>query len=789
MNTHTEKISQTKSASISREFNDPATNNKSSRQLKDNRPQSIIQKKQVEALANGVPAQRKANNTGLPDQLKSGIESLSGHSMDDVKVHYNSARPAQLNAHAYAKGTEIHIAAGQEKHLPHEAWHVVQQKQGRVRATTQMKGKVNVNDDKALEKEADVMGAQAAQMKVTGGVQAKYTKYLNSAVIQRFPAHLAIVTGTGIISPYDLLQILAQVTAAEIANIHLRPATDWFRNFVNLVDPHPYAFPPAAGGLSYDHAQVSHQLTVGGVNVVRLAPNSYIHAAGNPAAHDVTSYPALHQNITRLALGNDETIRAGRVRRMLSAGVHLTPPAVAAPAPGAAPNQNTHEAVATTALFGAETSRAPRTFLAHMMMLDRLEAQQPYGAPLAPKRLTLPSLLNTDRQNLPPLESNNQVWARKLVSLNARAPGLSATITDNNSALNVTNSRGVAQHGGKAPMAGAGTRNMGRAPIPVAGNVNLVQAKEVNVLIKWLELQVGAGAFAAMPRNQALVIIRTLIEERARNYYHMTQAENNQRMMRAIIMQQALHGLLRPLPMMPPAMVIPRGLYIRQILIPALNAMALGGARARGANALAIQARPGLMAAREAGAGANAMVLRGLQVQPAGVPNIAEVEHAFIQFNDLAGGGFSLKGASLMEFIKLNLDNITKTYRKASLRIHPDKTGGRTGDQFAKLVEAFKILEAAAKEQMPALNQGGMIGNAQGANVAANRALMWAPVNGNRRVNANQGPAVPVVNAAQNQPVPAVPALANAAPVINRQALRQRLHQKIQALKDKRTRY
>lgn len=116
-------------------------------ELQDNRPASILQK--------------KANNTGLPDNLKSGIENLSGHSMDDIKVHYNSDKPAKLNAHAYAQGTNIHLASGQEKHLPHEAWHVVQQKQGRVKPTLQMKGKVNVNDDKALENEADVMGKKA----------------------------------------------------------------------------------------------------------------------------------------------------------------------------------------------------------------------------------------------------------------------------------------------------------------------------------------------------------------------------------------------------------------------------------------------------------------------------------------------------------------------------------------------------------------------------------------------------------------------------------------------------
>jgi len=109
--------------------------------------------------------QKKENYTGLPDNLKTGMENLSGISLDDVKVHRNSDKPAQLQAHAYAQGTDIHLASGQEKHLPHEAWHVVQQKQGRVQPTMQMKGKVNVNDDTGLEKEADVMGAKAENIK------------------------------------------------------------------------------------------------------------------------------------------------------------------------------------------------------------------------------------------------------------------------------------------------------------------------------------------------------------------------------------------------------------------------------------------------------------------------------------------------------------------------------------------------------------------------------------------------------------------------------------------------
>ena len=110
------------------------------------------------------------NHTGLPNQLKSGIESLSGLSLDKVRVHYNSSQPAQLNALAYAQGTDIHVAPGQEKHLPHEAWHVVQQAQGRVKPTRQMKGGVPFNDDAGLEHEADVMGAKASQLRTVPGV-------------------------------------------------------------------------------------------------------------------------------------------------------------------------------------------------------------------------------------------------------------------------------------------------------------------------------------------------------------------------------------------------------------------------------------------------------------------------------------------------------------------------------------------------------------------------------------------------------------------------------------------
>ncbi|HAS42585.1 MAG TPA: hypothetical protein DCS93_19045 [Microscillaceae bacterium] len=113
----------------------------------------------------------------LPEPLKSNMEQLGGVSLDDVKVHYNSDKPDQLTqenanpqqpvqrkAAAYAQGTDIYLAPGQEQHLAHEAWHTVQQKQGRVQANAQAKNGIGINNDPALEKEADDMGAKAEAM-------------------------------------------------------------------------------------------------------------------------------------------------------------------------------------------------------------------------------------------------------------------------------------------------------------------------------------------------------------------------------------------------------------------------------------------------------------------------------------------------------------------------------------------------------------------------------------------------------------------------------------------------
>ena len=110
------------------------------------------------------------NRNGMPRPLKAGLEALSGVDLSGIRVHYNASKPAQLNALAYTQGKDIHIGPGQEKHLPHEGWHAVQQMQERVHPTTQTKG-VSINEDAGLEREADVMGVKALQIMHTSTTQ------------------------------------------------------------------------------------------------------------------------------------------------------------------------------------------------------------------------------------------------------------------------------------------------------------------------------------------------------------------------------------------------------------------------------------------------------------------------------------------------------------------------------------------------------------------------------------------------------------------------------------------
>ncbi|MFT7583546.1 MAG: outer membrane protein OmpA-like peptidoglycan-associated protein, partial [Myxococcota bacterium] len=116
---------------------------------------------------------RQATQSGggemLPDSVRSKFETAFGVDFSDVRIHRGSAQATGIGATAFARGSDIHFApgrydassAGSQAVLGHELTHVVQQRAGRV-SIGQGKG-THINAERALEAEADLLGAKAAR--------------------------------------------------------------------------------------------------------------------------------------------------------------------------------------------------------------------------------------------------------------------------------------------------------------------------------------------------------------------------------------------------------------------------------------------------------------------------------------------------------------------------------------------------------------------------------------------------------------------------------------------------
>ena len=116
-------------------------------------------------LQQHAPQQEQANKpnlTGIPAQMKLDFEQRSGLSFDDVRVHYNSDKPTQLQALAYTQGTQVYVSPGQEKHLRHELGHVIQQKYGIVSPNILYYGHTPANLNPQLEQQADALSKALA---------------------------------------------------------------------------------------------------------------------------------------------------------------------------------------------------------------------------------------------------------------------------------------------------------------------------------------------------------------------------------------------------------------------------------------------------------------------------------------------------------------------------------------------------------------------------------------------------------------------------------------------------
>lgn len=162
MSQFTERASATSSRTSVRATNAGTPRRPAPQAMADDSPRQVAQRRQMTRL--NAANERASPRNGLPESLRSGMRALSGVDLGEVQVHYDSPKPAQLQAMAYAQGNDIHLGPGQQRHLAHEAWHLVQQRQGRVKPTAEASG-VAINDNPALELEADQMAERAARMK------------------------------------------------------------------------------------------------------------------------------------------------------------------------------------------------------------------------------------------------------------------------------------------------------------------------------------------------------------------------------------------------------------------------------------------------------------------------------------------------------------------------------------------------------------------------------------------------------------------------------------------------
>jgi len=159
-------------------FGQPAPRQPSVGSGPDAAPGPTIQRKTEDPAA---PERRTAQSTeaattgasssggqALPAPVRQQMEGAFGADFSSVRVH-QGPEAAQVGAIAFARGDDLHFAAGHyrpgdragQEVLGHELAHVVQQRQGRVAATTQHKG-IDVNADPALEAQADEAGRRAA---------------------------------------------------------------------------------------------------------------------------------------------------------------------------------------------------------------------------------------------------------------------------------------------------------------------------------------------------------------------------------------------------------------------------------------------------------------------------------------------------------------------------------------------------------------------------------------------------------------------------------------------------
>jgi hypothetical protein len=136
--------------------------------------QSLVEKElgSSPSLGPGKPGAGPAGvSDGLSPELRARMEAQFGADFSTVHVHVNSQEAEALGADAFARGDDLYFAPGTYdpnssegiELIAHELMHVVQQRQGRVGAATEVQASgAEINGDPGLEKEAETAGRRVA---------------------------------------------------------------------------------------------------------------------------------------------------------------------------------------------------------------------------------------------------------------------------------------------------------------------------------------------------------------------------------------------------------------------------------------------------------------------------------------------------------------------------------------------------------------------------------------------------------------------------------------------------
>lgn len=158
--------------------------------------QKTLGNQAVQRMLSRTPLQKSENlssgsGRSLPDSVQAKMEKAFHTDFSEVQIHPESSVASQIGAVAFAQGNDIHFAPGTyqpetqsgQQLLGHELTHVVQQRQGRVKANVP-DASLPINDDPSLEAEADRYGSLAATGTMTDGTGTDATGSVSSPIIQ-----------------------------------------------------------------------------------------------------------------------------------------------------------------------------------------------------------------------------------------------------------------------------------------------------------------------------------------------------------------------------------------------------------------------------------------------------------------------------------------------------------------------------------------------------------------------------------------------------------------------------